>query len=121
MNKPQTWLSDRLAFKLMMSTDATMAGDPEESTVNCVDAWVAKLLDGKTLAESEVVQLCNKVRLRKNHAHVRANFSLESHFVVQMSRELSTTEYQRCWSAWCAALAHNHRVHVVFLRLTLDP
>ncbi|CAN0258719.1 unnamed protein product, partial [Ectocarpus sp. 8 AP-2014] len=39
-----------------------MAGDPEESTVNCVDAWVAKLLDGKTLAESEVVQLCNKAR-----------------------------------------------------------
>lgn len=38
-----------------------MAGDPEESTVNCVDAWVAKLLDGKTLAETEVVQLCNKV------------------------------------------------------------
>ena len=38
-----------------------MAGDLEESTVNCVDAWVAKLLDGKTLAESEVVQLCNKV------------------------------------------------------------
>lgn len=33
----------------------------EETTVNCVDAWVAKLLDGKTLAESEVVQLCNKV------------------------------------------------------------
>lgn len=39
-----------------------MAGDLEESTVNCVDAWVAKLLDGKTLAESEVVQLCNKAR-----------------------------------------------------------
>lgn len=39
-----------------------MAGDLEEATVNCVDAWVAKLLDGKTLAESEVVQLCNKVR-----------------------------------------------------------
>lgn len=39
-----------------------MAGDLEESTVNCVDAWVAKLLDGKTLAETEVVQLCNKVR-----------------------------------------------------------
>lgn len=39
-----------------------MAGDPEDSTVNCVDAWVAKLLDGKTLAESEVVQLCNKVK-----------------------------------------------------------
>lgn len=38
-----------------------MAGDLEESTVNCVDAWVAKLLDGKTLAETEVVQLCNKV------------------------------------------------------------
>ena len=38
-----------------------MATDPEESTVNCVDAWVAKLLDGKTLAESEVVQLCSKV------------------------------------------------------------
>lgn len=38
-----------------------MAGDPEDSTVNCVDAWVSKLLDGKTLAESEVVQLCNKV------------------------------------------------------------
>lgn len=38
-----------------------MAGDLEEATVNCVDAWVAKLLDGKTLAESEVVQLCNKV------------------------------------------------------------
>lgn len=37
------------------------AGDLEEATVNCVDAWVAKLLDGKTLAESEVVQLCNKV------------------------------------------------------------
>lgn len=38
-----------------------MAGDLEETTVNCVDAWVAKLLDGKTLAETEVVQLCNKV------------------------------------------------------------
>lgn len=37
------------------------AGDLEEATVNCVDAWVAKLLDGKTLAESEVVHLCNKV------------------------------------------------------------
>lgn len=41
-----------------------MAGDLEESTVNCVDAWVAKLLDGKTLAETEVVQLCNKVSCR---------------------------------------------------------
>lgn len=40
-----------------------MAGDLEEATVNCVDAWVTKLLDGKTLAESEVVQLCNKVRV----------------------------------------------------------
>lgn len=40
-----------------------MAGDLEETTVNCVDAWVAKLLDGKTLAETEVVQLCNKVTL----------------------------------------------------------
>ena len=45
-----------------------MAGDLEETTVNCVDAWVAKLLDGKTLAESEVVQLCNKV---SNHVHVQ--------------------------------------------------
>lgn len=40
-----------------------MAGDLEEATVNCVDAWISKLLDGKTLTESEVVQLCNKVRL----------------------------------------------------------
>ncbi|CAM9277134.1 unnamed protein product, partial [Hapterophycus canaliculatus] len=39
-----------------------MSVDPEESTVNCVDAWVTKLLDGKTLAETEVVQLCNKAR-----------------------------------------------------------
>lgn len=39
-----------------------MAGDLEESSVNCVDAWVTKLLDGKALAESEVVQLCNKVQ-----------------------------------------------------------
>ncbi|CAM9714716.1 unnamed protein product, partial [Choristocarpus tenellus] len=39
-----------------------MAGDLEEATVSCVDAWVDKLLDGKTLTEAEVVQLCEKAR-----------------------------------------------------------
>ena len=50
--------------QLTLHLSVVMAGDPEESTVNCVDAWVAKLLDGKTLAESEVVQLCSKVCVR---------------------------------------------------------
>lgn len=52
-----------------------MAGDLEEATVNCVDAWVAKLLDGKTLAESEVVQLCNKVRLTYVYSVHMSRFS----------------------------------------------
>lgn len=52
-----------------------MAGDLEEATVNCVDAWISKLLDGKTLAESEVVQLCNKVRLRLSLSSRRPGFS----------------------------------------------
>jgi hypothetical protein len=40
-----------------------MAGvDKEESTISCVDAWIEKLFDAKTLSEAEVVQLCEKVR-----------------------------------------------------------
>lgn len=50
------------ALSVSGSDTSNMSVDPEESTVNCVDAWVAKLLDGKTLAETEVVQLCNKVQ-----------------------------------------------------------
>jgi hypothetical protein len=39
-----------------------MAGvDIEESTISCVDAWIEKLFDAKTLSEAEVVQLCEKV------------------------------------------------------------
>lgn len=50
-----------ISSHVLACCEQMMAGDPEESTVNCVDAWVAKLLDGKTLTESEVIQLCSKV------------------------------------------------------------
>mmetsp|Transcript_12083 Transcript_12083/g.18076 ORF Transcript_12083/g.18076 Transcript_12083/m.18076 type:complete len:313 (-) Transcript_12083:32-970(-) len=39
-----------------------MAGDLEDSTISCLDAWIAKLYDAKTLTESEVEKLCQKAR-----------------------------------------------------------
>eukprot|EP00611_Tribonema_gayanum_P002579 TRINITY_DN1192_c0_g1_i3.p2 TRINITY_DN1192_c0_g1~~TRINITY_DN1192_c0_g1_i3.p2 ORF type:complete len:102 (-),score=19.46 TRINITY_DN1192_c0_g1_i3:98-403(-) len=39
-----------------------MAGDLEEATISCVDGWIEKLFDAKTLTEAEVVQLCEKAR-----------------------------------------------------------
>mmetsp|Transcript_35651 Transcript_35651/g.45376 ORF Transcript_35651/g.45376 Transcript_35651/m.45376 type:complete len:315 (+) Transcript_35651:87-1031(+) len=34
----------------------------DDATINCLDAWLEKLYDGKPLAENEVTQLCDKAQ-----------------------------------------------------------
>ena len=38
------------------------SADFDDSSISCVDGWIEKLFDGKTLTEQEVVQLCDKAR-----------------------------------------------------------